>query len=49
MIRDVVSVDKSSAMKSYEHARADVSAGRVVEFDNLDSLKAYYDKLCSTH
>lgn len=30
MIRGVVSVEKSSAMKSYERARADVKAGRVV-------------------
>lgn len=45
MIRGVVSVEKSPAMKSYERARADVKAGRVVEFENLDALKAYYDKL----
>ncbi|MCQ2258405.1 MAG: hypothetical protein MJZ41_10510 [Bacteroidaceae bacterium] len=31
MIRGVVSVEKSSAMKSYERARADVKAGRVVK------------------
>lgn len=31
MIRGVVSVEKSPAMKSYERARADVKAGRVVE------------------
>ena len=30
MIRGVVSVEKSPAMKSYERARADVKAGRVV-------------------
>lgn len=45
MIRGVVSVEKSPAMKSYERARADVKAGRVVEFDSLNDLKAYYDKL----
>lgn len=45
MIRGVVSVEKSPAMKSYERARADVDAGRVVEFDDLDALKAYYDTL----
>ncbi len=45
MIRGVVSVEKSPAMKSYERARADVKAGRVVEFEDLDALKAYYDKL----
>ena len=45
MIKGVVSIEKSSAMKSYERARADVKAGRVVEVDNLDDLKAYYDKL----
>lgn len=31
MIRGVVSVEKSSTMKSYERARADVKAGRVVK------------------
>lgn len=45
MIRGVVSIEKSPAMKSYERARADVKAGRVVEFDSLDDLKEYYDKL----
>lgn len=45
MIRGVVSIEKSPAMKSYERARADVKAGRVVKFDSLDDLKAYYDKL----
>ena len=30
MIRGVVSVEKSPALKSYERARADVKAGRVV-------------------
>ena len=45
MIRGVVSVEKSSAMKSYERARADVKAGRVEKFDSLDDLKAYFDKL----
>lgn len=45
MIRGVVSVEKSPAMKSYERARADVKAGRVVKFDSLDDLKTYFDKL----
>ena len=45
MIRGVVSVEKSQAMKSYERARADVKAGRVVKFESLDDLKAYYNKL----
>lgn len=45
MIRGVVSIEKSQAVKSYERARADVKAGRVVQFDSLDDLKAYYDKL----
>lgn len=45
MIRGVVSVEKSSAMKSYERARADVKAGRVKKFEGLDDLKAYFDKL----
>lgn len=45
MIRGVVSVEKSPAMKSYERARADVKAGRVVEFDSLDDLKSYFDKI----
>lgn len=45
MIRGVVSVEKSSAMKSYERARADVKAGRVVKFESLDDLKAYFDEL----
>lgn len=31
MIRGVVSIEKSPAQKSYERARADVAAGRVVE------------------
>lgn len=44
MIRGIISVDKSPAMKSYERARADVAAGRVVEFKDLDELKAYFDK-----
>lgn len=30
MIRGVVSIEKSPAMKSYERARADVKAGRVI-------------------
>lgn len=38
-------VDKIAAMKSYERARADVEAGRVVEFESLESLKEYYDRL----
>lgn len=45
MIRGVVSVEKSAAMKSYERARADVKAGRVKKFEGLDDLKAYFDKL----
>lgn len=45
MIRGVVSVEKSPAMKSYERARADVKAGRVETFESLDELKAYFDKL----
>ena len=45
MIRGVVSVDKSPAMKSYERARADVKAGRILEFENVDALKAYFDAL----
>ena len=45
MIRGVVSVDKSPAMKSYERARADVKAGRIIEFENVDALKAYFDAL----
>lgn len=45
MIRGVVSVDKSPAMKSYEHARADVKAGRIYEFENADAFKAYFDAL----
>ena len=45
MIRGVVSVEKSPAMKSYERARADVEAGRIVEFEDLDALKAFYEKL----
>lgn len=45
MIRGVVSIDKSPAMKSYERARADVKAGRVKKFEGLDDLKAYFDKL----
>ncbi|MDO4820356.1 MAG: hypothetical protein Q3994_08295 [Prevotella sp.] len=45
MIRGVVSVEKSPKRKSYERARADVKAGRVVEFEDLDALKSYFDKL----
>ena len=45
MIRGVFSVEKSPAMKSYERARADVKEGRIVEFESLDALKAYFDKL----
>lgn len=45
MIRGVVNIEKSSAMKSYERARADVDAGRIVKFDSMDDLKAFYDKL----
>lgn len=43
MIRGVVSVEKSPAMKSYERARADVEAGRIVDFGSLDELKANYE------
>lgn len=45
MIRGVVSVESSPTMKSYEQALADAKAGRVVEFENLDALKSYYDSL----
>lgn len=40
MIRGVVSVEKSSAMKSYERARADVKAGRVVKCKDKDDFFA---------
>lgn len=40
MIRGVVSVDKSPAMKSYEKARADVKAGRVVKCENKEDFFA---------
>lgn len=38
MIRGVVSVEKSLAMKSYERARADVKAGRVVKCKDKDDF-----------
>lgn len=40
MIRGVVSVEKSSAMKSYERARADVKAGRVVKCKDKEDFFA---------
>lgn len=40
MIRGVVSVEKSPAMKSYERARADVKAGRVVKCKDKDEFFA---------
>lgn len=40
MIRGVVSVEKSPAMKSYERARADVKAGRVIECKDKDDFFA---------
>ena len=40
MIRGVVSIDKSPAMKSYERARADVKAGRVVKCKDKDDFFA---------
>lgn len=38
MIRGVVSIEKSPAMKSYERARADVKAGRVVKCKDKDDF-----------
>lgn len=40
MIRGVVSIEKSPAMKSYERARADVEAGRVVKCKDKDDFFA---------
>lgn len=40
MIRGVVSVEKSPPMKSYERARADVKAGRVVECQDKEDFFA---------
>lgn len=40
MIRGVVSIEKSPAMKSYERARADVKAGRVVECKDKEDFFA---------
>ena len=40
MIRGVVSVEKSSAMKSYERARADVAAGRIVKCKDKEDFFA---------
>lgn len=38
MIKSVVSVEKSAAMKSYERARTDVKAGRVVKCKDKDDF-----------
>ena len=38
MIRGVVSIEKSPAMKSYERARSDVKAGRVVKCKDKDDF-----------
>lgn len=43
--RGITSMDKTPAMKSYERARADVEAGRIIEFESVDALKAYLDQL----
>lgn len=40
MIRGVVSVEKSPAMKSYERARADVKAGRIVKCKDKEDFFA---------
>lgn len=40
MIRGVVSIEKSPAMKSYERARADVNAGRVVKCKDKEDFFA---------
>ncbi len=40
MIRGVISVEKSPAMKSYERARADIRAGRVVECKDKEDFFA---------
>lgn len=40
MIRGVVSIEKSPAMKSYERARADVKAGRIVKCKNKEDFFA---------
>ena len=40
MIRGVVSIEKSQAVKSYERARADVKAGRVVECKDKEDFFA---------
>lgn len=45
MIRGVVSVEKTPKMKALDRAIADVKAGRVKEFKDLDELKAFFDKL----
>lgn len=45
MIRGVVSVEKSPKMKALDRAIADVKAGRVERFKDLDELKSFYDKL----
>lgn len=43
--RGITSMDKTPEMKSYERARADVEAGRIIEFESVDALKAYLDQL----
>ena len=40
MIRGVVSVEKSPAMKSYERARADVNAGRIIDCKDKEDFFA---------
>lgn len=45
MIRGVVSIEKTPKMKALDRAIADVKAGRVREFKDLDELKLFYDKL----
>lgn len=42
MIKGVISVDKSDAMKSYERSRADVKAGRVVKCKDKED---FFNKL----
>lgn len=41
MAKDKSMDGKRKPMKSYERARADVEAGRVIEFDSIEELKAY--------
>lgn len=45
MIRGVTSIEKTPKMKALDRAIADVKAGRVKEFKDLDELKAFFDKL----